>query len=62
MRHDALTEEGRQLGAARQQAAEQVQAIRNRVAAEASEARQALQEETQVLAAQVAGQVLGRKI
>ena len=62
LRQGALTQESRLLAEARGTAAEQVQSIRARVAAETVGARQALQGETQALAARVAGKVLGRSI
>ncbi|MFA5516795.1 MAG: ATP synthase F0 subunit B [Desulfuromonadales bacterium] len=62
LRKGALADESRVLGESRRLAGEQVQALRDRIAAEAADARQALRQESQVLAGQVAGQILGRKI
>lgn len=60
LRQQALEQEGRTLGEARDQAADYIQKIKDQVADETEKARQALGSQTKVLAGQVAAKVLGR--
>lgn len=60
LRQAALTEEGRLLGTANEKASQRLQALKEQVAGEADAARQGLRSETEVLARQIAGKVLGR--
>jgi F-type H+-transporting ATPase subunit b len=62
LRQQAAREEAQLLAGAHQQAAERLQALKSSVASEADSARQALRKETEALAGQIAGKVLGRGI
>ena len=62
VRDAALKEEAGILSAAHDKAAVHVKTIKNQVAVEATKARQALRAETQELASEIAGKVLGRNI
>ncbi|PLX83301.1 MAG: hypothetical protein C0617_12285 [Desulfuromonas sp.] len=62
LRQGAAKEESVIIGAAREKAADQLQVIKSKVAAEAQGARKALRSESETLAAQVASKVLGRKL
>ena len=62
LRKAAQEEEGRILGDANQKAAVTLQSIKDQVQEEAGAARQALRNETEVLAKEIAGKVLGRAI
>lgn len=62
LRQEALEEEGRTLAVAREGAAGRVQELRTRVAAETAAARGTLRDETERLARDIAGKVLGRSI
>ncbi|MBE0598849.1 MAG: hypothetical protein IH614_16460 [Desulfuromonadales bacterium] len=62
LRQQALEEEGRTLGQAREQAAGFIQNIKNQVAEETELARRALSSETKALAGQIAAKVLGRTV
>jgi F-type H+-transporting ATPase subunit b len=60
LRRDAAAQEARILSAAREQAGDHVQTIKNKVAAEAAEASRYLKGEAGMLASQLASRVLGR--
>ena len=62
LRQKAMEEEGRLLGENRSRATDQIQAIRSQVAEEMESARRALKSQTETLAGQIAGKVLGRSI
>lgn len=62
LRAAAARNEAELLAAAHQSASDQLQAIKNRVQAEATAARMSLKVETEVLAARVATKVLGRAL
>ncbi len=62
MRKTAQEEEARILGDASQKSAEKLQVIKEQIQQEASAARQALRSETEALAKNIAGKVLGRAI
>lgn len=62
LRKAAQEEEGRILGNANQKSAETLQSIKEQVQEEASAARQALRNETELLAKEIAGKVLGRAV
>lgn len=62
MRQAAAQEEGRILGAAQEAASAHVQSIKQKVADEASAARQVLQGQTEEIAGQIAAKVLGRAL
>jgi F-type H+-transporting ATPase subunit b len=62
LRQAALTEEARLLGGANEKASQRLQSLKEQVAAEAEAARQGLRAETEALARQVAGKVLGREL
>ncbi len=62
LRKTAQEEEGRILGGANQKAAEKLQTIKAQIQEEADAARQALRNETEALAKDIAGKVLGRAI
>jgi len=62
LRQAALEEEAKTLGAAQQEASAQLQTIKERVAGEASAARDALKNETEALAGEIASKILGRKL
>jgi len=62
LRQAALEEESKTLGEAHEQASAKLQAIREKVAGEAAVAREALKKETEALAAEIAGKILGRKL
>jgi len=62
LRQAALAEEARLLGAANEQAALRLQELKEQVASEADAARQGLRGETEVMARQIAGKVLGRAL
>ena len=55
-------EEARILGEANQTAAEKLQTIKEQIQQEAGTARQALRNETEALAKEIAGKVLGRAV
>lgn len=62
LRKTAQEEEARILGGANQKSAEKLQVIKEQIQEEASVARQALRDETEALAKNIAGKVLGRAI
>ncbi len=62
LRGEAQAEEAKLLGAAREKALERIQGINAQIAGEATSARDALKQETEVMAAQVAAKVLGRNL
>ncbi|MGK2906726.1 MAG: ATP synthase F0 subunit B [Desulfuromonadales bacterium] len=62
LRKTAQEEEARILGSANQASAEKLQTIKVQIQADASVARQALRNETEALAKNIAGKVLGRAV
>ena len=62
LRKTAQEEEARILGGANQKSAERLQVIKEQIQEEATVARQALRDETEALAKNIAGKVLGRAI
>ncbi len=62
LRKTAQEEEARILGGANQKSAEKLQTIKEQIQGEADAARQALRSETEALAKDIAGKVLGRAI
>jgi F-type H+-transporting ATPase subunit b len=62
LRKAGQEEETRILGAANQTTAEKLQTIKEQIQEEAGTARQALRNETEALAREIAGKVLGRAI
>ena len=62
LRQAALAEEARLLGAANEKSSLRLQSLKEQVAIEAETARQGLRAETEALARQVAGKVLGREL
>ena len=62
LRQAAVAEEARLLGVANEAASRRLQELKGQVADEAATARQALRSETEVLARQIAGKVLGRSV
>jgi F-type H+-transporting ATPase subunit b len=62
LRQAAVAEEARLLGAANEAASRRLQELKGQVATEAATARQALRGETEALARQIAGKVLGRNV
>ena len=62
LRKTGQEEEGRILGDANRKAAEKLQAITAQIQGEADSARQALRNETESLAKDIAGKVLGRAV
>jgi F-type H+-transporting ATPase subunit b len=62
LRQTAVAEEARLLGAANETALRRLQELKGQVAEEAVTARQTLRGETEVLARQIAGKVLGRSV
>lgn len=62
LRKAAQEEEARILGAANQTSAEKLQSIKDQIQEEAGAARQALRNETEALAKEIAGKVLGRAV
>ena len=62
LRKAGQEEEARILGAANQTAAEKLQTIKEQIQQEAGTARQVLRDETEDLAREIAGKVLGRAI
>ena len=62
LRKAAQEEEARILGEANQKSAERLQAIKVQIEEEAGNARQALRSETEALAKEIAGKVLGRAV
>lgn len=62
LRQAALAEEAKMLGAANEKASQRLQSLKEQVAGEAEAARQTLRSETEALARQVAGKVLGRSL
>ncbi len=62
LRRAALTEEASQLGAANEKASRRLQVLKEQIAGEAESARQGLRSETQTLAREIAGKVLGRSL
>ena len=62
LRKAGQEEEARILGEANQTAAEKLQTIKEQIQEEAGTARQALRDETEDLAREIAGKVLGRAI
>ena len=62
LRQAALAEEAKMLGAANEKASQRLQSLKEQVAGEAETARQTLRSETEALARQVAGKVLGRSL
>jgi F-type H+-transporting ATPase subunit b len=62
LRKAAQEEEGRILGEANQKAAERLQSIKEQIQEEAGAARKALRNETDALAKEIAGKVLGRAV
>lgn len=62
MRKTAQEEEGRILGEANRTASERLQTITAQIQEEADSARQALRNETEALAKEIAGKVLGRAV
>jgi F-type H+-transporting ATPase subunit b len=62
LRRAALTEEAGQLGVANEKASRRLQVLKEQIAGEAESARQGLRSETQALAREIAGKVLGRSL
>jgi F-type H+-transporting ATPase subunit b len=62
LRQAALTEEAQLLGSANEKASQRLQALKEQVAGDAEVARQGLRRETETLARQIAGKVLGRSL
>lgn len=62
LRKTAQEEEARILGEAKQISAGKLQSIKEQIQAEANTARQALRNETEALAKEIAGKVLGRVV
>jgi F-type H+-transporting ATPase subunit b len=62
LRQAAVAEEARLLGAANEAASRRLQELKGQVAGEAATARQLLRGETEALARQIAGKVLGRSV
>lgn len=62
LRQAALTEEAGLLGAANEKASRRLQVLKEQIAGEAESARQGLRGETQALAREIAGKVLGRSL
>ena len=62
LRKAGQEEEARILGGANQTAAEKLQTIKTQIQEEAGAARQALRNETEALAKEIAGKVLGRTV
>lgn len=62
LRKTAQEEEGRILGDANKAAGDKLQSIKVQIQEEAGAARQALRNETQALAKEIAGKVLGRAV
>jgi F-type H+-transporting ATPase subunit b len=62
LRKTAQEEETRILGEAKQASAGKLQSIKEQIQAEAGTARQALRDETEALAKEIAGKVLGRVV
>lgn len=62
LRQAAVAEEARLLGAANEAASRRLQELKGQVADEAATARQLLRGETEALARQIAGKVLGRSV
>ena len=62
LRQAALNEEASQLGAANEKASRRLQVLKEQIAGEAESARQGLRSETQALAREIAGKVLGRSL
>jgi F-type H+-transporting ATPase subunit b len=62
LRQAAQGEEARLLGAANDSASQRLQTLKEQVAGEAAAARQGLRGETEALARQIAGKVLGRNV
>jgi len=62
LRQAALAEEAKMLGVANEKASQRLQSLKEQVAGEAEAARQTLRSETEALARQVAGKVLGRSL
>ena len=62
LRKTAQEEEARILGDASQKSAEKLQTIKEQIEEEAGAARQALRNETEALAKEIAGKVLGRAV
>ena len=62
LRKAAQEEEARILGEANQKSADNLQKIKAEIQAEADTARQALRNETETLAKEIAGKVLGRAV
>jgi F-type H+-transporting ATPase subunit b len=62
LRQAAQAEEARLLGAANESASQRLQTLKEQVAGEAATARQGLRGETEALARQIAGKVLGRNV
>lgn len=62
LRKAALSEEASQLGAANEKASRRLQTLKEQIAGEAESARQGLRGETQALAREIAGKVLGRSL
>lgn len=62
LRKEAMAEESDILGKARQEAAGSLAAIRDRVASEATDAREFLREQTRTLSLKICEKVLGRSL
>jgi len=62
LRQAAQAEEARLLGNANEKASQRLQSLKDQVAGEAEVARQGLRSETDALARQIAGKVLGRSV
>ena len=62
LRKEAMAEESNVLGKARQEAAGSLSAIRDRVASEATDAREFLREQTRALSLEICEKVLGRSL
>lgn len=62
LRQAALAEETRLISAANEKATQRLQSLKEQVAGEAETARQGLRAQTEALARQVAGKVLGREL
>ena len=62
LRQAALAEEAQMLGVANEKASQRLQTLKAQVAGEAEAARQGLRGETEALAREIAGKVLGRTL
>lgn len=62
LRQAAQVEEARLLGAANEKASQRLQSLKEQIAGEADQARQGLRGESEALARDIAGKVLGRTV